>query len=210
MENLEKKIEALIFVSNEPVTPKEIKACLEAVQDNNVTSEEVPAEATETTAQPNIVVQVELDAIQNALDNISAKYSSEDYTFELKQIDNGYQFMTKPEYHSVISILTKQKSKKKLSTAAMECLAIIAYKQPITKMEVEAIRGVNCDYTLQKLLEKELIEITGRSDMAGKPLLYGTSKKFMDYFGLASVNDLPKPKDIEQPQENSIGEPVEQ
>ena len=91
----------------------------------------------------------------------------------------------------------------------MECLAIIAYKQPVTKIEVEKIRGVNCDYTLHKLLEKELITIAGRSDAPGKPLLYGTSDKFMDYFGINSIVDLPKIKDIHKVEDNEIGTPVE-
>ena len=98
----------------------------------------------------------------------------------------------------------QQKAKRKLSSSSMETLAIIAYRQPITKPEVEQIRGVNCDYSIQKLLEKELISISGKSDAPGRPLLYSTSKLFADYFGLASEKDLPQLKDI-QTNENEIG-----
>ena len=98
----------------------------------------------------------------------------------------------------------KQQHRKKLSTASLETLAIIAYKQPISKVDIEAIRGVNCDYAVQKLLEKELVSISGRAETVGKPLLYKTSEKFMSYFGLKNIQDLPKPKELELT-ENSIG-----
>jgi segregation and condensation protein B len=101
--------------------------------------------------------------------------------------------------------LLKQQSQKRLSSAQLETLSIIAYKQPITKGEVEQIRGVNSDYSVQKLLEKELIEIKGKSEGVGKPLIYGTSQKFMEYFGINSLQDLPQPKDFSQ-NENQIGE----
>ena len=101
----------------------------------------------------------------------------------------------------------KLKSKKSLSRAALETISIIAYKQPLSKLEIEQIRGVNSDYAVSKLLEKELIAITGRSDKPGRPLLYGTSAKFMDYFGINSINDLPKLADF-KPENNEIGEPV--
>ena len=115
--------------------------------------------------------------------------------------------MTKPEYHDIIGTWLKNQSNKKLSTASLETLSIIAYKQPVTKSEIEAIRGVNADYTVQKLLEKELCEIIGRDEGPGRPLLYGTTDKFMNYFGLKDITDLPKLKEIENDEENSIGVP---
>jgi segregation and condensation protein B len=109
----------------------------------------------------------------------------------------GWQFLTKKEYYKTIAQLYGDKFLKKLSVAAIETLSIIAYKQPVTKSEIELIRGVNCDYAVQKLLEKELIVISGRKeDAVGKPLIYATSKSFMDYFGINSANDLPKIKEI--------------
>jgi segregation and condensation protein B len=101
-----------------------------------------------------------------------------------------------------------QRSKKKLSQAALETLAIIAYKQPVTKLDVEQIRGVNCDYSIQKLLEKELIAITGKAESVGKPILYGTSSLFMDYFGINSITELPQLKDFTE-STSTIGEPSE-
>ena len=113
--------------------------------------------------------------------------------------------MTKSDFHETLTEHLKLSAKKKLTSTALETLSIIAYKQPVTKSEMESIRGVNCDYTVQKLLEKELIEISGRKEGPGKPLLYSTSAKFMNYFGLKSIDDLPKMREFEVP-ENTIGE----
>ena len=142
--------------------------------------------------------------ITSALEQIQEKYAAEEFPFEVAKTGGGYQFLTKPSYQSSIGILLKQRSKKRLSTSALETLSIIAYKQPVTKSEMEQIRGVNCDYSVQKLLEKELIEIKGKSDSLGRPLLYGTSDRFMDYFGINDLKDLPTPKDFAT-EENEIG-----
>jgi segregation and condensation protein B len=115
----------------------------------------------------------------------------------MKESGGGWQFLTKKEFHPTIAQLNADKYLKKLSTASLETLSIIAYKQPITKSEIENIRGVNCDYAVQKLLEKELVIIAGRNeDAVGKPLIYTTSKSFMDYFGINSPDDLPKIKEV--------------
>jgi segregation and condensation protein B len=116
--------------------------------------------------------------------------------------------LTKPAFQSSVGAILKQKVKKRLSASAMETLAIIAYKQPVSRPEIEKIRGVNCDYAIQKLLEKELIEMAGKADTPGRPGLYRTSRKFMDYFGLNHINQLPDLKEF-QPEENSIGENAE-
>lgn len=142
--------------------------------------------------------------VNSAIAIIQEKYTDEQFPFEVIKTGGGYQFLTKPAYQSSISILLKQQSKKRLSTSALETLSIIAYKQPVTKSEMEQIRGVNCDYSVQKLLEKELVEIKGKADSIGRPLLYGTSEKFMDYFGINDLKDLPTPKDFAQ-EDNEIG-----
>jgi len=144
------------------------------------------------------------EGIDVVIKKIMTKYEDMKYSFQVFKSGGGYQFLTKPAYQSSISILLKQQSKKRLSTSALETLAIIAYKQPVTKAEVEQIRGVNCDYSIQKLLEKELVEIKGKADSVGRPLIYGTSKNFMDYFGINSLKDLPTLKDFAE-NENEIG-----
>ncbi|MDB5153808.1 MAG: scpB, partial [Mucilaginibacter sp.] len=130
------------------------------------------------------------------------------FAIELVNISNGYQFLTKKNYHSVISLLQLQRSKKKLSPAALETLAIIAYKQTVTKLEIEQIRGVNSEYSIQKLLEKELITIIGKSETVGRPILYSTSHQFMDYFGINDLSELPQIKEFTD-NSVSIGEQTE-
>ena len=171
-------IEALVFASEKPLTPLEV---VELV--NN--------------ALGFIEDRATLDQVESAVEAIKEKYNSEFYSFELKQSGGGLQFLTKAAYHKTVAQLNGDKYLKRLSTAALETLAIIAYKQPITKGEIESLRGVNCDYAVQKLLEKDLVLITGRKENApGQPLIYGTSKTFMDYFGINSADELPKLSDI--------------
>lgn len=186
MDFLLNHIEALIFCSPKPLTEKEILECL---------VEMFEAEIPETD-------------ISSSLEKISEKYKDDEYSFELVKSGGGYQFLTKPAYQASIGILLKQQSKKRLSNSSLETLAIIAYKQPITKTEIEQIRGVNCDYAVTKLLEKELVEVKGKSDTVGRPMLYGTSQKFMDYFGINDLKDLPTPKDFSV-DENVIGDQSE-
>lgn len=171
-------IEALIFASDKALSNEEITELI-----NN--------------ALGFIEDRADFEQIETAIQGIKEKYDSEFYAFELKQSGGGWQFLTKPMYHKTIALLNGDKFLKKLSSAALETLAIIAYKQPITKSEIESIRGVNCDYAVQKLLEKDLIIISGRNeDAVGKPLIYATSKSFMDYFGINSASDLPKINEV--------------
>lgn len=143
--------------------------------------------------------------IREAIEQLKKKYAQDDYSFDISHTSGGYQFLTKPAYQSSIGILLKQQSKKRLSTSALETLAIIAYKQPVSKGQMEQVRGVNCDYSVQKLLEKGLIELKGKSDSIGRPLLYGTSDQFMEYFGINDISELPTLKDFIT-EENMIGE----
>lgn len=171
-------IEALIFASDKPLTMAEITELV-------------------NTALGFIEDRAGYEQVEAALEGIKEKYNSEFYAFELKQSGGGWQFLTKPEYHKTVALINGDKFIKKLSSAALETLAIIAYKQPITKSEIEAIRGVNCDYAVQKLLEKDLVIISGRNENAvGKPLIYSTSKSFMDYFGINSAEELPKINEV--------------
>ena len=140
---------------------------------------------------------IEADRIATCIDALREKYDADYYPFQLQEIGGGFQFLTKKAFHKTVLQLNSDKHIKKLSTAAMETLSIIAYKQPITKSDIEFIRGVSADYSIQKLLDKELIVIAGRNEeMAGKPLIYATSKNFMDYLGINSASQLPQLKDI--------------
>lgn len=176
--NLIPHIEALIFASDRPLTAMDVTELI-----NN--------------AFGFMEDKITMEQVQTAIGGIVEKYRSEFYSFEMRESGGGWQFLTKKDYHKTVAQLNGEKFLKRLSTAALETLAIIAYKQPITKADIESIRGVNSDYSLQKLLEKELIVITGRNEeMPGKPLVYATSKVFMDYFGINSPQDLPKLKEI--------------
>lgn len=171
-------IEALIFSSDRPLTTLELTDLV-----NN--------------ALGFIEDRATLDQTEAAIEAIKEKYAAEFYPFEVRESGGGYQFLTKKDYYKTVAQINGDKFLKRLSTAALETLAIIAYKQPITKGEVESIRGVSCDYTVQKLLEKELIIITGRNEkLPGHPLVYATSRSFMDYFGINSSDELPKIKEV--------------
>lgn len=183
MDQLAQHIESIVFVSESPITFKEIKSCLE--------------ETFET--------KFKKPALEKALEELKSKYQEEQFSFEFLEIAGGFQFLTKPAFHNSVGTLLRQNNKRRLSKAALETLSIIAYKQPVVKSEMEKIRGVSCDYSVQKLLEKELIMMVGRSEAPGRPLLYGTSEKFMDYFGLKSLEEMPKPKDFIDP-DSAIGE----
>jgi segregation and condensation protein B len=158
MDRLQQILEALIFSTEQPISLAELQSVLFAYSGE----------------------EVSMEAIKEQVDAIASKYESDAFVFEIVQSGGGYQFLTKPLYHKPISTLLQQRAKRKLSTAALECLSIIAYSQPVTKTEIEEIRGVNCDYTIQKLLERDLIRITGRTGYTRQatairhhPVLYG-------------------------------------
>ncbi|MBK6861848.1 MAG: SMC-Scp complex subunit ScpB [Saprospiraceae bacterium] len=178
-------VESLLFVSPQPITKADLKYCIEN----------------------SLSVSLDPEIIEQAIDQITNRYLSDDFGIELKEIAGGYQFLSKPAHFQVVAEHIKMTNRKKLSKAAMESLAIVAYKQPISKSEIEQIRGVNSDHSVQKLMEKELIEIVGRSEGPGKPFLLGTSQRFMEYFGLKSLTDLPKLKDFTLA-DQEIGEPA--
>lgn len=162
--------EALIFASDQPIAPADLLQLL----------------------QQALKTDVNNLAFEAGMQQLMLYYQEPTFGFELLNIGGGYQFLTKQAQQATLTVLLQHQSKKRLSASSLETLAIIAYKQPITKPELEAMRGVNCDYVLQKLLEKELITIKGKSNLPGRPLLYATSQFFMDYFGINSLDELPK------------------
>ncbi len=184
---LHQYIEALIFASDTSIRLEEINICLQAAFEENFEDAQ----------------------LLQCIEEIKEKYNQQQSALELVEISGGYQFLTRKEMQNVITQLHIQKSKKKLSQSALETLSIIAYRQPITKLEIEQIRGVNCDYTVQKLLDKDLISISGKADGPGRPLLYNLSQYFLDYFGINSIADLPQLKDIEEQNQVEIGEKAE-
>lgn len=183
MEKIDLYIEALVFASDQAITLSDIRESLQKSFENKIPEQDI------------------LEAIERS----KKKFNAPDFAFELVEISNGFQFMTKGSFHHVVGEYLRQITKRRLSKTALETLSIIAYKQPVTKPVIEQIRGVNSDYSIQKLLEKNLIEIVGRDEGPGRPLIYATSQKFLDYFGLRSMKDLPSIKDFGE-SENEIGE----
>lgn len=171
-------IEALIFASDEVITAAEI---INAIR--KIDGEEI---------------EITPNDIDNCIDTLNNNYQKNEASFLIIKIAGGYSFSTKPDYAKYLGYLSTEKSKRRLSQAALETLAIIAYKQPITKPEIESIRGVNSDYMINTLLEKNLITIKGRAETIGRPLLYTTTDEFLKYFGLNKISDLPKPREIEE------------
>jgi len=170
MDRKEKKdiLELLIFSSGEPVTTSSLK---------------------EITGFPE-------EEIKLILDELIAEYNSRNGGIVIKEIAGGYQFVTNPEYGEWIKRFKKTANTSKLSMAALETLAIIAYKQPIIKAEIDEIRGVNSDGAIKTLLEKRLIKIVGKKEAPGRPFLYGTTKEFLQYFGLKDLTELPTLRDL--------------
>ena len=178
IENITPHIEALIFASDKPIS---IESITEIINQSVGFIED----------------KIEIADTKHVIQLLQQKYIADTFPFEIKELGEGYQFLSKKIYFKTISYLNSDKFIKKLTNAALETLSIITYKQPINKSEIEAIRGVNCDYSIQKLLEKELIVISGRNEeLPGRPIVYATSPSFMDYFGINSILDLPKINEI--------------
>lgn len=187
MENITLHIESIIFTSKNAVSIKELLEFFVSSKIENISEEN----------------------IKESLQEIENKYNGSNFSFELKKVGGGYQFLSKPDFHNSISVFLNQKARRKLSVSAMETLSIIAYKQPVTKSEIEQIRGVNSDYSVHKLLEKELISVLGKSEKPGRAIIYGVSQYFLDYFGLNSIEEMPKLTEIVPETENEIGEVTE-
>ena len=169
--NLHGILESLLFASDNPLSVKRMK---------------------------ELLPQIEGTAIRDALKKLQDSYKKKQGALEIVEIGGGYQIVSRKEYAPYIQLLYKGRMASRLTQRAMETLAIVAYKQPITKQEIEAIRGVNVDGVVKTLLERDLVMIKGRQKAPGNPLLYGTSRKFLNYFGLKSLNDLPKLKEIDE------------
>ncbi len=168
-------VEVLLFSSDRPLSLKQLKDIILEEQS----------------------IKADIRSIEKAVNELIEKYSSSEYSFALIKIAGAYRFATKKQFASWLAKLSKEKQKRRLSQSALETLAIIAYSQPITRPEMENIRGVNVDYILGALLEKELITIKGRADVPGRPMLYGTTDTFLEYMGLNNSEDLPSLKAIE-------------
>lgn len=170
---LKKQVEALVFAAETPITEKRVAECIRTDG-------------------------VDHKIVLNLIEELNEDYYQAGRAFHIVRLAGGFQYVTMPDVADCVARLFENKKDRKLTRAAMETLSIIAYKQPITRSEIESIRGVNADWLVRSLMEKRLITVTGRSDAAGKPLTYGTTPLFLETFGLGGLEDLPKLKEIEE------------
>jgi segregation and condensation protein B len=173
-------VEALIFASDEPLTARQIIEILGSPD------------------QGGPRMRMKEDEVLSLVRDLNSEYVRAGRSFRIIQVAGGYQFATMPDFAEWLGRMVKEKAKRKLSQATLETMSVIAYKQPVTKPEIEAIRGVNADYAIQRLMERGLITIVGRAATAGRPLLYGTTSDFLKHFGLNDLSELPKPREIEE------------
>lgn len=175
-------VEGLIFAADEPITHKQIRELIEGEATNG------SSDSSGLTPQK----------IREFVDELNDDYERQSKPYRIQAVAGGFMFATNRDVSFYVGKLHKEQSRKRLTQAALETLAIIAYKQPMTKVELETIRGVNSDYIVKSLLEKDLITIVGREQTVGRPLLYGTTDRFLMHFGLNAINELPKPREIEE------------
>jgi segregation and condensation protein B len=141
--------------------------------------------------------------VRAAIKQLNADYESTGRSFRVDQVAGGYQVLTLPEFGVYLKKLHQKEADAKLTKAALETLAIVAYKQPILRADVEAIRGCACGETIRSLMEKHLVKIAGRAEEPGRPILYGTTRRFLELFGLNNLRDLPQPENLQQPQQST-------
>ncbi|MCC5787614.1 MAG: SMC-Scp complex subunit ScpB [Phycisphaerales bacterium] len=175
-------IEAMLLTSDRPIAPAKIAEVL-------VLAGICPEE----TATPK--------AVEGVIKDLNARYESAGCAFRIEQVAGGWRVMTLPEYSGVLAAFGRLRTPTRLSRAAVETLAIIAYRQPITRAKLESIRGVACGEVAKTLMERRLVAIVGRAEELGRPMLYGTTKHFLDTFGLASIKDLPATGELPIPEE---------
>jgi len=173
-------IEALLFATDEPLTVRQVIDIFGILEEGEKPSAVTP------------------DDVLGAIEELNRDYERTGRAVRIVKVAGGYQFATKPEFAPWLGKMLREKSKRKLSLSALETLAVIAYKQPVTKPEIETIRGVNADYVLHTLLQRNLVAIVGRAATPGRPLLYGTTKEFLKHFGVNDLSELPKPREIDE------------
>jgi len=169
-------VEALLFATDEPLSLRQIT--------------EILAPEGGTVLSPEKILTV--------IEDLNREYGQAGRAFRIVKVAGGYQFATQPQFGVWLGRMVRERSKRKLSVSALESLAVIAYKQPVTKPEIEAIRGVNADYVLRSLMERNLVTVVGRAASTGRPLLYGTTRDFLKHFGLNDLSELPRPREINE------------
>lgn len=196
-----KALEALIFASDDPLTARDLFRFLILEDFNQQTT--VTENGEEPEQQEDLWGTFTPEYFDELISEINQDLDFSSRPFRIVNVGGGFQFATTPQYGEYVQRLLKSKSRRRLSQAALETLAIIAYKQPTTRSEIDAIRGVNSGEVVNALLEKNLVTISGRAETIGKPLLYSTTDEFLRVFGINKLSDLPKLREIEELMEQS-------
>jgi segregation and condensation protein B len=183
-------IEAILLTLDKPVSAQRLGEALGLVQ------QEAGPEGNERRRRPKQPAEL-LRAVEEAIASLNAQYESSTRSFRIETVAGGYRIMTLPALAPAVAAFHNARASSRLSRAAVETLAIIAYKQPVTRAQLEAIRGVSCGEVLRSLLERRLVEVKGRAEELGRPLLYGTGRPFLDAFGLGSLKDLPTATELQ-------------
>ena len=198
-QGLDATVEALLLVAERPMTEQKIAGILEledtrrsATQADDDDAGEAD-DSSENDGEPGLSP---VQQVRGAIGRLNAGYEETGRAFRIVQVAGGHQVMTQPEYGDVLARLRGDRQMSRLTPAALETLAIIAYRQPVLRADLEAIRGVACGEVLRGLLERRLVRIVGRAEELGRPMLYGTTKEFLQIFGLGSLKDLPKSEDL--------------
>jgi segregation and condensation protein B len=199
-EDQKSAVEAIIFASEEPVSLNTLYKIL-IKNDFDKKNDNLNVDIFDLSQKTDEVINSEHnfkpDDFLNIINEINKDLLISSRPYHIINISGGYQFATRTEYGELIQQLIKYKTKRKLTQASLETLAIIAYKQPITKAEIEQIRGVSCGDVINSLIEKKFVDIVGRKDTIGRPLLFGTTPDFLKFFGLNSLKDLPELKELD-------------
>lgn len=171
-EDFDRIVEGLLFASSDAITPVKVARALGGISSR---------------------------LVRQSIDRLRTEYARSRRAFDIVEIAGGFRLYTRPEFEDWVKRLDKERAPERLSPSALETLAIVAYRQPIIRADVDAIRGVQSSAILKSLMDRKLIRVVGRADQPGRPLQYGTSKRFLDHFGLASVKDLPRVDDLKTP-----------
>lgn len=179
------RIEAVLMTADRPLGERKIASILGLIADSEATEES----KSETSSPP-------IKQVRDSVEALNGEYEKTGRSFRIESVAGGLQILTLPEFNEDIGRLKGVRNQAKLSQAALETLAIIAYRQPILRADLESIRGVACGEVLRGLMERRLVKIAGRAEELGRPMLYGTTKEFLEIFGLASLDDLPQAKEL--------------
>lgn len=225
IESLKPVIEAIIFAADTPINGSSVLGLIAGVRggakddrQNALRPPDSPPDLADDDSEdsssglaqatlPDGQVSFGEKSLRTVVEALNMEYQDTGRAMRIVEVAGGYQFATLRQYGEYVAMLARERQRRRLSPAALETLAIIAYRQPVSKPDIESVRGVNCDQVLLSLIEKNLVAITGRSEHVGRPLLYSTTEDFLRVFGLKDLKDMPKLRELEELMEEGVHQP---